>query len=128
MLSSGKTQGSQTSDREWMVGPLSMRGTSGCPILLQARGSASLGAELRSRAPVLFSAPGSHSDRLCMCNTHPGFLVCWYLLHTHLDFSGGLVVKNVPAKQEMRFRSLGQEDLLEKEMATHSIILAWEIH
>jgi len=45
-----------------------------------------------------------------------------------LDFSGGLVVKNVPAKQEMRFQSLGQEDLLEKEMATHSIILAWEIH
>ena len=54
--------------------------------------------------------------------------MCWYLLHTHLDFSGGLVVKNVPAKQEMCFRSLGQEDLLEKEMATHSIILAWEIH
>ena len=29
--------------------------------------------------------------------------------------------------QETRFRSLGQEDLLEKEMATYSSILAWEI-
>ena len=29
--------------------------------------------------------------------------------------------------QEMQVRSLGQEDLLEKEMATHSSILAWEI-
>ena len=45
-----------------------------------------------------------------------------------MDFSGGLVVKSVPAKQEMCIQSRGQEDLLEKEMATHSIILAWEIH
>ena len=29
--------------------------------------------------------------------------------------------------QETRVRSLGQEDPLEKEMATHSSILAWEI-
>ena len=29
--------------------------------------------------------------------------------------------------QEMRVQSLGQEDSLEKEMATHSSILAWEI-
>ena len=28
---------------------------------------------------------------------------------------------------DMQVRSLGQEDLLEKEMATHSSILAWEI-
>ena len=32
-----------------------------------------------------------------------------------------------PAMQEMRVRSLGQEDPLEKEMATHSSILAWRI-
>ena len=38
-----------------------------------------------------------------------------------------LVVKNLPAKQEMWVRSLGQEDPLEKEMATHCSILAWEI-
>ena len=35
--------------------------------------------------------------------------------------------KNLPAKQEMWAQSLGQEHPLEKEMATHSSILAWEI-
>ena len=39
----------------------------------------------------------------------------------------GSVVKNTPAKQEMWFQSLGWEDPLEKAMATHSNILAWEI-
>ena len=42
-------------------------------------------------------------------------------------FPGGWVVKNLPAKQEMWVQSLGQEDLLDKEMATQSSILAWEI-
>ena len=37
------------------------------------------------------------------------------------------MVKNLPATQEAWVQSLGQEDLLEKEMATHSSILAWEI-
>ena len=41
-------------------------------------------------------------------------------------FSGGSVVKNLPAKQEMQVESLGQEDALEKEMTTPSSILAWE--
>ena len=36
-------------------------------------------------------------------------------------------VKNLPAMQEAGVRSLGQEDPLEKEMATHSSILAWRI-
>ena len=36
-------------------------------------------------------------------------------------------VKNLPAMWETRVRSLGQEDPLEKEMATHSSILAWRI-
>ena len=36
-------------------------------------------------------------------------------------------VKNPPAMQETWVQSLGQEDLLEGEMATHSSILAWEI-
>ena len=35
--------------------------------------------------------------------------------------------KNLPAIQEKWVRSLGQEDLLGKEMAAHSNILAWEI-
>ena len=36
-------------------------------------------------------------------------------------------VKNLPAVQETRVRSLGWEDPLEKGMATHSSILAWRI-
>ena len=35
--------------------------------------------------------------------------------------------KNLPAVQETRVQSLGQEHPLEKEMATHSSILAWKI-
>ena len=37
------------------------------------------------------------------------------------------MLKNLPAMQETRFQSLGQEDPLEKGMATHSCILAWTI-
>ena len=37
------------------------------------------------------------------------------------------MVENLPAKQETRVQSLGREDPLEKEMATHSSILAWRI-
>ena len=44
-----------------------------------------------------------------------------------LGFSGVSVVKNSPIMQEMQVQSLGWEDPLEKEMATHSSILAWEI-
>ena len=42
-------------------------------------------------------------------------------------FPGGLVVKNLPAMHEMQVRFLDQEDPLEKEMATHCSIFAWEI-
>ena len=44
-----------------------------------------------------------------------------------MGFPGDSVVKNLPAVQEMQAQSLGQEDPLEKEMATHSSILTWEI-
>ena len=37
------------------------------------------------------------------------------------------LVKNLPAVQEIWVRLLGREDPLEKEIATHSSILAWEI-
>ena len=41
------------------------------------------------------------------------------------------MVKNLPANtggmQKMRVRSLGREDSLEEEMATHSTIIAWRI-
>ena len=58
----------------------------------------------------------------------PGF--CWF--HTDLNIGkcysrASLVaqtVKNLPAMQETRVQSLGREDSVEKEMATHSSILA----
>ena len=44
-----------------------------------------------------------------------------------MGFPGGAVIKNPPAMQETRVQSPSQEDPLEKEMAIHSSILAWEI-
>ena len=44
-----------------------------------------------------------------------------------LGFHGGSLVKNLPARQVTRVQSLGWEDPLEKEMATHSSIRAWRI-
>ena len=44
-----------------------------------------------------------------------------------MGFPGGSGVKHPPAMQETQVRSLGQEDPLEKEMATHSSTLAWKI-
>ena len=38
------------------------------------------------------------------------------------------MIKNLPAIQEMWVQCLGQEGLLEKKMAIHSSILAWESH
>ena len=40
---------------------------------------------------------------------------------------GAQKVKNMPAVQEIQVRSLGWEDPVEKEMATHSSILTWRI-
>ena len=53
-------------------------------------------------------------------------LLCIYvvLLWTFLVAQ---TVRTLPAMQEAWVRSLGWEDLLEKEMATHSSILAWKI-
>ena len=48
-------------------------------------------------------------------------------MYSMWDFPGGSVVKNSPAMQEIRVWSLSQEDPLEKGMATHSSILAWEM-
>ena len=44
-----------------------------------------------------------------------------------LVFPGGSVVKSLTAMQKTQVWSLSQEDPLEKEMATHSSILTWEI-
>ena len=46
-------------------------------------------------------------------------------LITLLDFPSGSVVENLAAMQETQVQSLGWEDPLEKEMATHSSVLVW---
>ena len=56
--------------------------------------------------------------------------LCVALCYLSLYNGASLVaqpVKNLPAMQETGVLSLGWEDLLEKEMATHSSTLAWEI-
>ena len=57
------------------------------------------------------------------CNTSSS-LIC---ISNNKGFPDGSVVKNPSAKKQMRVQFLGQEDPQEKEIATHSSILAWEI-
>ena len=49
------------------------------------------------------------------------------VVYRKVSFPGGSVVKNLPVIQKTGVRSLHWEDPLEKEMATHSTILAWRI-
>ena len=56
----------------------------------------------------------------CVKIQPPVFYVLWTSLVAQM-------VKHLPTVQETRVQSLGQEYLLEKEMATHSSILAWKI-
>ena len=57
--------------------------------------------------------------------------ICLYLCGLKLQFIVASLlaqtVKNLPAMREPQVQSLGQEDPLEKEMATHSSILIWRI-
>ena len=48
-------------------------------------------------------------------------------IYIYMEFLVAQTVKNLPAMQETTVQSLGQEDPLEKAMATHSSVLAWEI-
>ena len=95
-----------------------------CPILLQGT----------------FPNQGSNLHLLCLLALAGGFFTCWatweamYFIHSGYTWASpigaSLVaqrIKCLPAMQETRVQSLGQEDPLEKEMATHSSILAWKI-
>ena len=57
--------------------------------------------------------------------------VFWFIVHgLNLSFLASLVIqrlKHLPATRETWVRSLGRKDLLKKEMATRSSILAWRI-
>ena len=58
--------------------------------------------------------------------THTYMCVCVYI-HTYMGFLVAQMVKIPPVMQETQVWSLGQEDPLEKVMATHSSVLAWRI-
>ena len=81
---------------------------------------------------LLGSTPGMHLWKCILLTGRHLDLTegCWELTLNTCDIglpwwlSGK---KNLPAKQEMWVQSLGQEDALEKEMATHSSILVWKI-
>ena len=55
------------------------------------------------------------------------YLYCIIVLITQLSSLVAQMVKHLPTVRETQVQSLGWEDLLEKEMATHSSILAWKI-
>ena len=68
---------------------------------------------------MLSQSLGKHKNKLWVQNLYTYFCT-WASLVAQW-------VKDLPAVQETWVRSLGWEDPLEKEMATHSSILAWKI-
>ena len=74
-----------------------------------------------------------HTTAYCVLDFFPlifqdSFLIVSFLFGELLWASlVAQLVKNLPPVQETRVQSLGGEDALEKEMATHSSILAWKI-
>ena len=66
-------------------------------------------------------------SRILVYSVKIGVLFYLHPLWVSKGFSGGSLVKNPPANAGDTVWSLGQEDPLEKEMATHFSILAWKI-
>ena len=65
--------------------------------------------------------------KLFMCYIFIIFLYIFWNLTLYKGFLVAQMIKRLPAMWETQIPSLGQEDSLEKEMATHSSILAWRI-
>ena len=51
----------------------------------------------------------------------------WGIIFIHITFMVAQKVKNLPERQETQVQTIGQEDPLEKAMATHYIILSWRV-
>ena len=94
---------------------------------------------LARRIPCAWGRKESDTtERLSLSHTHThthvcveggtqGFRLLRLRLVNYLGSPGGSLVKNPPVMQETQVQSLGWKDPLEKEMATHSSILAWRI-
>ena len=115
------------------LGSLSITPHQGITILwLSAPWSTPRSYKFKSLSLQLGPSPSGH----CCLNSAPLWLqlefwcpwssFCWDL-SSFLGFPDGLGIKNPPAKRERWAQTLGWEDPLKKEMATHSSILAWEI-
>ena len=73
------------------------------------------------------SGPRGYSDSM-LCKVKTNDVITSFCLAVGRDgFPDGSVVKNLPVMQETQLWSLGQEDPLEKGMATYFSILAWRI-
>ena len=125
LLRQGSGEGNQGGDREG---------------IFQPAGSLSLTLGLTTSNPACQRADselgrdfpaGGHGEELTEEEWDLKYAQCFELIVLNAWVSlGGLAVKNPPAMQEpqeMWVRSLGWEDHLEEEMATHSSILAWRI-
>ena len=81
--------------------------------------------------PLSIGANSAFPGMVRTCGNERSHKTRWWFPSIYCPFTwgfpGGSAVKNLPAIQEAQIRSLGQQDPLEKEMATHSSILAWEI-
>ena len=84
--------------------------------MMNFRAAATLGCSQRMKCSSGFRLPAS----LCPHMAGRRLRELWASLVAQM-------VKNLPAVRETRVQSLGREDPLEKEIATHSSILAWEI-
>ena len=121
--------------------PMDRGGEAGCsPYVAQSRTRWSNFTRTHWHMYTLFSLRINHRNLLLvlkiipkfMCFpaallTSPGLFLFWVC--TMFSWASLVVqtVKRLPAVQETRVRSLGWEDPLEKEMATHSSTLAWKI-
>ena len=75
----------------------------------------------------VFRIRGSAQVRLCHLRGSVGLLFFIIIIVLYLASLVAQTVKRLPVMWEIWVRSLGQEDPLEKEMATHSGTLAWKI-
>ena len=86
-----------------------------------------LAAAPRQKYGLPCPACGPHGVMLCLCVLHKGTALSLRKLHLMWIKPVAQTVKRLPAMRETWVQSLGQEDPLEKEMATHSSTLAWKI-
>ena len=82
-----------------------------------------------SGSPLQYSCLQNPMDRRAWRAPVHGVTESWTqrVMNIHFTSLVNQMVKNLPEMQETRVQFLGQEDLLEKGMATHYSILAWRI-